>query len=75
MDYSFLALGSRQWVYKVDTVSFEYETKGPYRNIVKESIRTFDSKGREVVRGDRGFKHKLRTASARLPASKREINN
>jgi hypothetical protein len=69
--YSFLALGSCRWVYKGDTVSFEYELKGQYRNIKRDTIRTLDSKGCEVVRGNRGFKPKLRTAPARLPGSKR----
>lgn len=73
--YSFLALGSRQWVYKSDTVCFEYEVVGPYKNIVKETIRTTDAEGREVVRGNRGFKQKLRTALSRLPASRREARS
>lgn len=75
VDYSFLALGSRRWVFKRDTVSFDYEVKGPYRNIKKESVRTLDARGREVVRGNRGSRQRLRTASSRPPASKREIRS
>jgi hypothetical protein len=70
--YSFLAQGSQRWVFKGDTVSFEYVTNGPYRNIVKETLQTLDRYGNSVVRGKRGFKRKLRTADARLPGSRRE---
>lgn len=70
--YSFLALGSQKWVYKTDTVSFEYETKDTYKNIIKETLVTVDAKGREVVRGNRGIKKRLRTAPTRLPGSRRE---
>lgn len=72
--YSFLGLGFRQWVYKSDTVSFEYEIKGQYKNIIAESIVTRDRNGKEVVRGNRGFKRKLRTAETRMPVSRRELN-
>lgn len=61
--YSFRALGSQQWVYKSDTVSFEYEVVGPYKNIVTATLLTTDAKGRQVQRGNRGFKRQLRTAS------------
>lgn len=70
--YSFLALGSQQWVFKSDTVSFEYEVNVGYKNIIKESIMTVDRNGHPVVRGNRGFKAKLRTAVTRLPGSRRE---
>ncbi|MDB4912915.1 MAG: hypothetical protein JWM95_559 [Gemmatimonadetes bacterium] len=70
--YSFLALGSQKWVFKTDRVSFEYERKGPYRNIVKSSIETVDKNGRAVVRGNRDLKTQLRTTPSRLPASRRE---
>ena len=30
--FSFLALGSQQWVHKSDLVSFEYEINGQYKN-------------------------------------------
>lgn len=70
--YSFLALGTKKWVFKHDRVSFEYEVKGPYRNILKDTLSTLDAKGREVQRGERDFKPMLRTAETRLPVSRRE---
>ncbi len=73
--YSFLALGSQQWVFKTDLVSFEYELNGQYKNIDKETLVTFDKNGKEVVRGNRGFKRNLRTADARMPVSRREMNS
>jgi hypothetical protein len=72
VDYSFLALGPQRWVHKTDLVSFEYETKGDYRNILKETLKTVDRRGNEIIRGNRGFKARLRTAPAREPASRRE---
>jgi hypothetical protein len=71
-EYSFLALGSQQWVHKGDLVSFQFEVKNGYKNILKDTLVTIDSGGRPVVRGNRGFKKRLRTADARLPASRRE---
>ncbi len=73
--YSFLALGTRRWVFKGDKISFEYEAKGPYRDIDRATIQTVNAKGRLVVRGDRGFKSQLRTAETRLPSSRREAND
>jgi len=71
--YSFLALGSRKWVFKDDTVSFEYVTTPEgYRNVLKSTLITKDKDGKPVVRGDRGFKPKLRSAPPRMPASRRE---
>lgn len=70
--YSFLALGSKKWVYKTDTVSFDYEIKDGYKNIVLETLTTLDRNGNKVVRGNRGYKNKLRTAPARLPGSRRD---
>lgn len=70
--YSFLALGTQQWVFKSDTVSFEYEIKDRYKNIAKETIVTLDRHGQPIVRGNRGFKNKLRTAVTRIPGSRRE---
>lgn len=70
--YSFLALGSQQWVFKTDFVSFEYEINNGYKNIIKESIVTTDRSGKAVTPGNRGFKTQLRTAPARIPGSRRE---
>jgi len=74
-EYSFLALGSQQWVYKSDRVSFRFERKGRYLNVIKESLRTTDRSGAEVSRGNRGFKAQLRTVQSRPPASRRERND
>ena len=71
-EFSFIALGSQQWVFKSDLVSFDYEINNGYKNIIKESIVTMDRAGKSVVRGNRGFKKQLRTAPARLPGSRRE---
>ncbi|WP_226898714.1 hypothetical protein [Poseidonibacter ostreae] len=73
--YSFFALGSQQWVFKSDIVSFKYEVKGPYKNIITETLITIDKSGNQVVRGNRGFKSQLRTANARMPVSRREMNS
>ena len=70
--FSFLALGSQQWVFKSDSVSFDYEINNGYKNIIKESIVTMDRSGKAVTRGNRGFKKQLRTAPERLPGSRRE---
>lgn len=70
--YSFLALGSQQWAYKSDTVSFAYELKDGYKNVVRDTFVAVSKSGVPVVRGDRGFKVKLRTADSRMPASRRE---
>lgn len=70
--YSFLALGSQRWAYKSDAISFEFEVKNCYKNIIKETFVTISAQGKQVVRDDRGYKKKLRTADARTPASRRE---
>lgn len=70
--YSFVALGSKQLVYKSDTVAFEYEIKDGYKNIIVDTLTTLDRNGNQVVRGNRGYKNKLRTATARLPGSRRD---
>ncbi|MGQ0333476.1 hypothetical protein [Halomonas elongata] len=72
---SFLALGSQQWVFKTDLVSFEYELNGQCKNIKKVTLVTFDKNGKEVVRGNRGLKNKLRTSDVRMPVSRREMNS
>ena len=73
--YSFLGLGSKQWAYKSDLVSFEFEIKGEYKNIIPESLVTIERNGKEVFRGERGYKKTLRTVESRLPASRRELNS
>jgi hypothetical protein len=70
--YTFLAFGSQQWVFKADTVSFEYDVvDNKYNNIKNETLVTVDKSGIEVVRGNRATK-KLRTADTRLPARRSE---
>ena len=75
--YSFLALGKQKWVFASDTVAFDWtwDPTQKFRNIVKDSIRTWDRRGAAVVRGNHGSKSKLRTAQTRLPARRREIND
>lgn len=70
--YSFIAFDSKQWVFKTDTVSFTYEASNGYNNIAPDSIVTKDKNGKPIVRGNRGFSKKLRTADTRLPGSRRE---
>lgn len=71
--YSWHALGFRQWIYKSDTVTFEWEwdPSKRYRNIDPESIVVADKPGKEVVRGERGGKN-WRSAQQRTPVSRRE---
>jgi hypothetical protein len=74
--YSFFALGAKKWVFAGDTVSFRYTTTPEgYRNIIRESIVVKDKEGKVVVRGNRGYKKTLRTATARLPVSRREARD
>lgn len=71
--YSFLALGTRRWVFADDKVSFDFVTTPEgYRNIQSWTIRTFDKNGKAVLRGIRGRKPTLRAAAARMPGSRRE---
>lgn len=72
--YSFLALGQQKWVFASDTVAFEWtwDSTQKYRNIMKDSIRTWDRRGAAVVRGNRGSKPTLRTTQTRLPARRSE---
>jgi hypothetical protein len=71
--YSWKGLGFRQWIYRGDTVIFEWEfdATGKYRNINPDTIQVTDKFGKAVIRGERGTKQ-WRTASQRLPASRRE---
>jgi hypothetical protein len=71
--YSWLGLGTKKWIFAGDTVSFtwSFDKSGKYRNVDPDSIEVHDKDGNEVIRGERGSK-KWRTASTRLPASRRE---
>jgi hypothetical protein len=71
--YTFFARGTKKWVYKGDSVSFEYVVKdGKYRNVIPETVETKDKDGKVILRGDRRWKEIQRTAPARMPASRRE---
>lgn len=59
-DYTFIAIGQRKWVFKHDTVSFEYHERQGRREISKNTLKALDKNGNEVVRGDRGVKNKWR---------------
>lgn len=76
MKYSFLALGTRKWVFVGDTVSFEWkwDDTRKYRNIVRDSIRVIDKLGKPTIRGLRGDKPR-RTAQSRMPVSRREMRD
>ena len=67
IEYTFLAKGHTQWIFKTDTVTFEYytnEVKGRvYNNLVKSSLVTKDKNGETVIRGDRSYKRILRQPS------------
>jgi hypothetical protein len=74
--YSFLALGSKKWVFKNDTVSFEWEwdNSQKYRNIKSETLQTWDKNSNIIIRGERDSKP-WRTSESRLPCSRREAKN
>lgn len=71
--YSFLNAGSQKFLFKNDTVSFEWawDDTCKYRNIKPESITVRDESGNSVVRQIAASK-KWRTAEARMPVSRRE---
>nr|DAZ31452.1 MAG TPA: hypothetical protein [Caudoviricetes sp.] len=73
--FSFIAFDSKQWIFKTDTVNFEYENNNGYKNIIPQSIVTTDKDGKRIVRGNRGYTKKLRTADTRLPGSRRECRD
>jgi hypothetical protein len=71
--YSFLATWSGKFVYKGETVSFDWEwdSTGSYRNVDRTSIVAWSTAGEKIVRGERGEK-RWRTADNRLPARRSE---
>jgi hypothetical protein len=75
--YSWFALGAQKWVFVNDEVSFswEWDRTQQYRNLVPESLQTWDKAGNLVNRGLRGTKPKLRTALTRLPGRRSEWND
>lgn len=67
--YSWFALGAQKWVFVNDEVSFRWrwDTTRQYRNLLPESLQSWDKAGNPVHRGLRGTKPKLRTAPTRAP--------
>ena len=74
--FSFLAISTKKWVFKGDTVSFRFKLveKGgkTYRNVAPASIEVLDKNGEKVYRGDRSWKTTLRSTPEKLPGSARE---
>ena len=72
--YSFLASGGTKWVYKSDTVQFDWawDPTKKYRNIAKETLIAWDKNGDKVVRGNRASRQTMRTATTRLPGRRRD---
>lgn len=71
--YSFLATWAGKFVYKNETVSFDWEWDAThrYRNVDVASVIAWNANGLQVLRGQRGGKV-WRIATARLPARRRE---
>jgi hypothetical protein len=71
--YAFLAAWSGKFVYKGETVSFDWEWNegGKYRNVALMSVVARTKSGNEVRRGERDSKP-WRTADNRLPARRCE---
>lgn len=71
--FSFLAAWSGKFVYRGETVSFEWEWDEDrrYRNIDVTSVVAHKQSGEDVARGERGSKT-WRTADTRLPARRSE---
>lgn len=71
-NYTFRALGSQQWAFKSDTISFDFDERDKYRNVLSDTIKTLHRTGQPVIRGNRSSKGQLRTAVTRMPGSRRE---
>ncbi|HCE2818463.1 TPA: hypothetical protein NGV42_004574 [Vibrio parahaemolyticus] len=74
-EYYFKARGAKKWIFKSDTFTFAFYVKDGRNMIIKGTIVTHDKYGKDQVRGDRRAKNVLRTASQRLPCSRREARN
>ena len=74
--YSFLAPWSGKFVYKGETVSFEWEWDDTmtYRHVDVTSVMATTSAGSAVWRGERGTKQ-WRTADTRPPGRRSEWKN
>jgi hypothetical protein len=66
--YSFLAAYAGKFVYKGETVSFDWEwdESKRYRNIDRSTVVAWDAAGNRTIRGNRSDKT-WRTADTRLP--------
>ena len=75
--YSFLARGWRQWAYRTDAVSFEWEwdRTRKFRHILVHTFVTVDQNGAQILRGDRRAKKQWRTTPARQSAWLRGKND
>jgi hypothetical protein len=75
--YSWFALGAQKWVFVNDEVSFswKWDKTQQYRNLVPETLKTWDKTGNLVHRGLRGTKPRLRTAQTRPPGRRSEWND
>ncbi|MCD8428489.1 hypothetical protein [Tenacibaculum finnmarkense] len=74
-EFSFKALGTKQWIFKTDYVTFQYEINNTYNNIILDTLITIDKKGDTIKRGIREEKEKQRIVQSRPPASRKEIKN
>lgn len=74
-EYFFKGRGAKKWIYKSDTCSFSYYVKGGRKQVIKGTIVTIDKAGNKIMRGDQRAKNVLRTASQRLPCSRREARD
>jgi hypothetical protein len=66
--YSFLAAHAGKFVYKNETVSFDWEwdRTGKHRNVDPGSVVAWNAEGKQIIRGNRAFKE-WRTANTMLP--------
>jgi hypothetical protein len=66
--YSFLAAHAGKFVYKGETVSFDWEwdESKRYRNIIRDSVIAWNAQGEAIIRGNRRDKE-WRSADMRAP--------
>jgi hypothetical protein len=66
--FSFFAIGHEQWIHKSDTVSFDFEVKGSFNNVQRDTVVVKDKDGQIISRGDHRFKNNLRVGTRRSEA-------
>jgi len=64
--YSWFGFGGQQWIYKSETVSFEYVENGQYKNIIPETIETTDKNGNVSIPEQNFRKKRLRTVEFKM---------